>query len=294
MPTETPKIEEKSATAWQERWLDVAGGRMRCLQAGSGRPLILLHGLMGYSFSWRFVIPFLAPHCSVYAIDNLGAGLSPAPPGMDYCMRASAERVLQFVDAAGIEEYDLLGSSHGGAVAMLVAAISAERHDRRLKRLVLVSPVNPWSRHGRRLAPFVATRMGTVLFRLTVERHRPLDYLWLRRLFGDGGKIPADSLEGYRIPVRQNRGFEYGRRIVSTWLEDLAELERSLPKIREYPTLLMWGTRDRAVSFRSAERLRQYLPEARVVAFERVGHLPYEEAPEDFNRELLSFLQGTL
>lgn len=263
---------------------------MRYLQGGAGRPLVLIHGLMGYSFSWRFCIPALAPHCTAYAIDNLGAGLSAAPPGMDYCMRASAERVLQFVDAAGIDEYDLLGSSHGGAVAMLAAAIAAERHDSRLQRLVLVSPVNPWSRHGRRLAPFVASRLGTVLFRHTVESRRSLDYLWLRRLFGDGARIPADSLEGYRIPVRQNRGFEYGRQVVRTWRDDLVDLERAFTKIRDCPTLLMWGTRDRAVSFRSAERLRKSFRDCRLVAFKGVGHLPYEEAPEDFNRALIEFL----
>ena len=56
---------------------------MRYLKAGSGRPLILVHGLMGYAFSWRFTIPALAPYATVYAIDNLGAGLSTANDGMD-------------------------------------------------------------------------------------------------------------------------------------------------------------------------------------------------------------------
>jgi len=298
LPTETPKIEEKSAasavaaTPWQESWIDLAGGCLRFLQAGSGRPLILVHGLMGYSFSWRFSIPALSPHATVYAIDNLGAGLSVTPTGMDCSMRAAAGRVLQFVDAMGFEDYDLLGTSHGGAVAMLAAAISADRHDPRLKRLILVAPVNPWSRHGRRLAPFIGSTVGSFLFRHTVERWRFLDYLWLRRMFGDGSKIPPDSLEGYRLPVRRNRGFEYGRKIVSTWTSDLADLDQSLAKIRDYPTLLVWGTRDRAVSFRSAERLRQNFHNCRMVVFENIGHLPYEEAPQEFNRAVIDYLVG--
>ena len=299
MPAETPKIAEEFASVgavsespWQERWLDLAGGRMRYLQAGSGRALILIHGLMGYSFSWRFTIPAVAPHATVYAIDNLGAGLSVAPPGMDCTMRAAAQRVLEFVDELGVDDYDLLGTSHGGAVAMLAAAISAERGDPRLKRLILVAPVNPWSRHGRRLAPFLGRPVGTFLFRHSVERWRGFDYLWLRRLFGDGAKIPPDSLEGYRLPVRLNHGFEYGRRIVSTWTSDLASLEAALPKIRDYPTLLVWGTRDRAVSFRSAALLRKCFRDSRLVAFQGVGHLPYEEAPAEFNQALVQFLQS--
>ena len=137
--------------------------------------------------------------------------------------------------------------------------------------------------------PFWAAA-GSLLFRNTIERWRSLDYLWLRRLFGDGAKIPPDSLEGYRMPVIKNHAFRHAARIVKNWTADLAQLEAALPKIRDYPTLLIWGTRDRAVDFHSAERLRRNFRDARLVAFEGVGHLPYEEAPEEFNRALIDFL----
>lgn len=276
----------------EEHWLDLPDGRMRYLKAGSGPALILIHGLMGYSFSWRCTIPALAPHATVYAIDNLGAGFSTATEGMDCAVRATAERVLQFADALGIQDFDLLGTSHGGGVATMVAAICEERKNRRLRRLILVAPVNPWSPHGKRFAPFLGTPLGSLLFRNTIERWRSLDYLWLRRLFGDGAKIPPDSLAGYRMPVIKNHAFRHAARIVKNWTADLAELETALPKIRDYPTLLIWGMKDRAVDFRSAEPLRQNFRDARLIAFESVGHLPYEEAPEDFNRALVDFLKS--
>jgi pimeloyl-ACP methyl ester carboxylesterase len=278
----------------EEQWVELSDGRMRYLKAGSGPALILLHGLMGYSFSWRFAMPALAPYATVYAIDNLGAGLSPAHPGLDASVRASAQRVLQFADALGVKEFDLLGTSHGGGVAIMVAAICAERSDKCLRRLVLVAPVNPWSRHGRWLAPFLGSPLGSVLVRHTLERSRAGDILWLRRLFGDVSKIPPDSLEGYRVPVYKNGGFAHASRIVKNWTADLAELKASLPKIRDYPTLLMWGTKDRAVDFSSAELLRKNFKHATLVAFEGVGHLPYEEAADDFNRALIQFLKTSL
>jgi pimeloyl-ACP methyl ester carboxylesterase len=278
----------------EEHWLELAGGRMRYLKAGSGPALILIHGLMGYSFSWRFTIPALAPHATVYAIDNLGAGLSTASDDMDCTVRATAERVLQFADALGITDFDLLGTSHGGAVAIMVAAVCAERcseqKDARLQRLVLVAPVNPWSRHGKRLAPFVGSPLGSMLFRHTIERWRSLDHLWLRRMFGDTSRIPSDSLDGYRMPVIKNHALRHGSLVVRNWMADLAELEGALPMIRNYPTLLIWGTRDRAVHFQSAEPMRRNFRDARLVALEGVGHLPYEEAPEEFNRALVDFL----
>jgi pimeloyl-ACP methyl ester carboxylesterase len=281
---------------WEERWLELPEGRMRYLQAGSGPPLILIHGLMGYSFSWRFTIPALALHATVYAPDNLGAGLSPANPAIDRTIRATAERVLQFADAVGIRTFDLLGTSHGGGVAIVVAAICAERSagtkDSRLRRLVLVAPVNPWSPHGKRLAPLLGSRFGSMLFRNIFDRWAALHNLALHRMFGDRSRIPPDSLEGYRIPLHKNHVSRHALGIAKNWTADLAELERALPKIRHYPTLLMWGTKDRAVDFRSAEPLRQSFRDASIVAFDGAGHLPYEEASEDFNRALIDFLYG--
>ena len=288
----------------EEHWLELADGRMRYLKAGSGPALILIHGLMGYSFSWRFTIPALAPHATVYAIDNLGAGLSTASDDMDCTLRATAERVLQFADALDIKDFDLLGTSHGGGIAIMVAAVSMERsaeriaersagrNASRLQRLILVAPVNPWSPHGKRFAPFLGTPFGSMLFRNTIARWRSLDCLWLRRMFGDGSRIPTDSLEGYRIPVLKNHSLAHGSLVVRNWTADLTELETALPKIRDYPTLIIWGTKDRAVHFQSAEPLRRNFRDARLVAFEGVGHLPYEETPEDFNRALVDFLTG--
>jgi pimeloyl-ACP methyl ester carboxylesterase len=324
-PSPLPAFQTRSApgnapaeSPIEEHWLPLAEGRMRYLKTGDGPALILVHGLLGYSFSWRFTMPALAPHATVYAIDNLGAGFSSArlsfggqssaSGNLDCTVRGAAERVLQFAAALGLREFDLLGTSHGGAVAMMAAAMCHERASHRAvgrpepsadrlsahpRRLILVAPVNPWSPRGRTLAPFIASPLGSALFRCTIERWRSLDYLWLRRLFGDASKIPPDSLAGYRTPILQNHGFRYGSSIVKTWLADLADLESVLPKIRDYPTLLIWGTDDRAVSFASADALSKNFSNARIVAFEGAGHLPYEECPEEFNRALIDFLTSS-
>jgi pimeloyl-ACP methyl ester carboxylesterase len=130
----------------EECWMDVDGGRMRYLRAGAGPALILVHGLLGYSFSWRYVMPALAAHATVYAPDMLGAGFSDRAFDVDFSMRAVARRLVQFVEKLGIPEatFDLLGTSHGGGVAMM-AAVACMRGNSRIKvrKLVLVAPVNP-------------------------------------------------------------------------------------------------------------------------------------------------------
>ena len=277
----------------EELWVTIDGLRMRYLRHGSGLPLILIHGLLGYSFSWRFTMPALAEIATCYAVDLPGTGYSDSSPQIDCCLRASAERVLKFIDALGLESFDLLGTSHGGAVAQIVAALFAEKDGRRLKRLVLVAPVNPYSTHGQWLAPFFGTPFGSFFFRRTVASWRFLDSFWLARMFGDAHRIPPDSLAGYRAPVLERDGFEYGLRVVRTWRQDLHELEIALPKIAHIPTLLMWGTSDPAVYAKSAARLRQHFRDCQLVTFPGVGHLPYEEVPEEFNRALIGFLRAS-
>ena len=284
---------------------------MRYLRAGSGPALILLHGLMGYSFSWRFALPGLAPYATVYAPDMLGAGFSERPAGLDCSMRATAERLLEFIAALGISSFDLVGTSHGGAVAALAAAqctsgasvwvphVSPFLRDvgfpggasrLRLRRLVLVAPVNPYSAHGQWLAPFFGSPAGSLLFRLTFARMKFL-YPWiLRRLYGDPRKITPGTLEGYAAPLAVPGRVLHGIDIVRTWTQDLAEVEAALPQLKDVPTLLIWGSDDVAVYASSAAALAKHLPHSKVIVFPGVGHLPYEECPEEFNRALIEFL----
>jgi pimeloyl-ACP methyl ester carboxylesterase len=152
----------------EECWMEIDGARMRYLRAGAGPPLILLHGLLGYSFSWRYTLPALAPYATVYTPDLLGAGFSDRPRGIDHSMRGSALRVLKFAENLKIGPFDLLGTSRGGAVAMAAAAQcgGARGSSPRVRRLVLVCPVNPYSPHGTWLAPFFGTDWGATLFRV--------------------------------------------------------------------------------------------------------------------------------
>ncbi|HKH98472.1 MAG TPA: alpha/beta hydrolase [Candidatus Sulfotelmatobacter sp.] len=281
----------------EECWMDFDGARMRYLRAGSGPALILLHGLMGYSFSWRYAMPALAPHFTVYAPDLLGAGFSDRPWGIDHSMRGTALRVIQFADNLGLRSFDLLGTSRGGAVAMCVAAECVDDAARgegngecRLRRLVLVCPVNPYSPHGTWLAPFFATRPGAAMFRFAMD-HMPFLYPYFHgRLYADRNKIPPGSLEGYKAPLARPGLFEHALSIVGTWSSDLRKLDALLPKLAPVPTLLMWGSKDPAVYVSSMEPLARHFAKVQTLVFPGIGHLPYEECPEAFNRALIGFL----
>ena len=77
--------------------------------------------------------------------------------------------------------------------------------------------------------------------------------------------------------------------ILSSWFDDMAELESALMEVRQIPVLLLWGDRDRAVAMESAQQLRLYFDQSEFIVLPGTGHLPYEECPETLiaGRELL-------
>jgi pimeloyl-ACP methyl ester carboxylesterase len=281
-----PQAATPPAMPFEQRWITLDGYRMRYVCGGSGPPLLLLHGMLGYSFSWRHALPVLAEKATVYAVDMPGAGFSDRPPHLEHSFRAHAERVLGFLDGVGVASCDLLGTSHGGAVAMMAAALAPVR----VRSLILVAAVNPWSAHGRRLAPLAVSRPVAWLLLRFAPSLEILHRFALRRLFGDRSRIRPDTLPGYSAPFTIPGTIHYALGALGSWNRDLRELESALPRIAHIPALLLWGSADVAVDPASAEPLRRQFTDCRMEVFEGVGHLPYEEVPEEFNRAVVGFL----
>ena len=268
----------------------VGGYRVRYLRAGSGPPLVLIHGLMGYSFSWRFNISALAQRFTVYAPDMLGIGFSERPENVDYHLRACAARLLDFLDELRLTSLNLLGTSHGGGVACALAALAVERGTPRIEKLVLVSPINPWSRHGRKRLALLSNPVGAFLFRTSFPYFRRTHSFFLRRMYASPELVTQATLNGYAAGLAQPRTADYGLGIVRSWQADLRELQGTYPRLLGIPTRLIWGDRDLAVAPESAYQLQSALPGSKLVMMPGVGHMPYEESPEEFNRILLDFL----
>ena len=128
-----------------------------------------------------------------------------------------------------------------------------------------------------------------MLFRHTIERWRSLDYLWLRRMFGDGSRIPPDSLEGYRLPALKNHALRHALRIVRMdgGPRGTGEGAPQDPRLSHSAHL---GTETaRLISIgRPLRRNFAMLAWWRLKAFATSP----QEAPEDFNRALVAFLTG--
>jgi len=270
----------------EECWAELAGHRMRYLRAGNGPSVLLIHGLMAYSFSWRHTIPALVPVRTVIAPDLLGTGFSDQPSDLDYGLTAQASRLWKLLDDLGIETADVMGSSLGGGIAVRMTAMSPQR----VNKLVLAAPINPWSRHGRRITRVLATAPAAKMFLSSLPLIRSTGDFWLKRLYGDPKRVTPGTLEGYSLPLEKRSAWEYGMVVVKQWRESMAQLQQDYVTIGDKKTLLIWGDRDPAVRPKSALAILARMKNARLVTMNGVGHIPYDEVPEEFNRVLLEFL----
>jgi pimeloyl-ACP methyl ester carboxylesterase len=215
-----------------------------------------------------------------------GAGFSECRAGLDCRLIGAARRLLAFVDAAGIDSYDLVGSSYGGSTAVMLAGLAPSR----IRSLVLVSPANPWSRIGRKRLGLLRNSAIAYVFPKLARAAHPMHGYLVRRMWGDPGLVSKETIDGYIRPLARRGVFEHATKIVQSWHSDMKELESTLPKIAGIPTLLVWGSKDRVVDPRSAEIMAQQLPLARIAVMTGAGHLPYEENPEKFSRLVREFL----
>jgi 4,5:9,10-diseco-3-hydroxy-5,9,17-trioxoandrosta-1(10),2-diene-4-oate hydrolase len=270
----------------EEAFVLVDGAKIHYQRAGTGRPLLLLHGLVGSAKNWRQNISFLSRDSNVYAVDLFNMGESERVPGLDAGLEATADRLAAYMDALGLDEVDIAGHSHGGAVAMMFAA----RHPDRVRRLILFAPANPFCDLGNQLIRFYQTRLGIWLARRIPFLPRMLKATALSRMYGDPSRVSVDALEGYTQGLHIPGTVDHVLQIVQRWFVDMGLLRSALTGLVPKPTLLIWGDRDRAVGLDSARELHRTLPQSSLIVLPGVGHIAFEEMPDVCNQAMRDWL----
>ncbi|MFI5522793.1 alpha/beta fold hydrolase [Streptomyces platensis] len=274
-------------------------------ETGTGRdrePALYVHGLGGSSQNWSDLMPLLADRVDGEAIDLPGFGHSPPPDDGNYSVSAQARAVIRYLDAAGRGPVHLIGNSMGGAAATRVAAVRPDL----VRTLTLISPALPELRPQLTAVPtaLLAVPGITGLFgRLTHDwtpERRTREVLAL--CYGDPGRV---SPEGFNAAVD-----EYARRLELPYFWEVMErsarglvnaytlggqhnLWRQAERVLA-PTLLVYGGRDRLVSFRMARRAAAAFRGSRLLTLPEAGHVAMMEYPETVARAVRELLDSDM
>ena len=255
---------------------------MAYTDAGSGEPVVLLHGIPTWSFLYHDVIPRIEAQCRVLAPDFLGHGYSDRRDRFDRSLIAQTQAILRFLDELGIERATFVGHDTGGGVAL----ITAIEHPKRVQRLVLSNVVayDSWpiadmialgdptwrEKDPRDVVDFVAAGLPDGIHhkeRLTPE-------------FREGILAPYGDEEGKISLIRNASALNTNHTMA------LVDRHREI----RAPTLVLWGIHDPWQSIRDGERLADEIPDARIERVEASHWIPHD-APEEFSSGVTAFLR---
>ncbi|HWE08921.1 MAG TPA: alpha/beta fold hydrolase [Solirubrobacteraceae bacterium] len=261
-------------------------GRISISQAGSGPPVVMLHGLGATKVSFLPTMAALAPSYRAIAIDLPGFGDSVKPIRAAYDPPYFARVVIALLDALEIDRAHLVGNSMGGRIALELGLESPDR----VSRLGLLAPSLAWLR-DRPWAPLlklVAPQLG-----LIQPAPRPVVEAIVRRVVpGADEEWTAagidEFLRSYLTPRGRAAFYAAARNI---YLEDPRGsdgLWTRLPRL-EAPSLFVWGKRDALVPIAFADHVREALPTAEHLVLPG-GHVPQLENPRRTHDALQTFL----
>jgi pimeloyl-ACP methyl ester carboxylesterase len=263
-----------------------AGPRLSVLEAGSGPPVLALHGLGATKGSFLPTVAALSSQFRVIAVDLPGFGDSDKPIGAAYDARFFARATIGLLDALELERVHLIGNSLGGRVALEIGL----RDPGRVGRLALLAPSMAW-RRDRPWAPLLRlTRPELGLVQLAP---RPVIEGMVRRLIpgADGGWTAAgvdEFLRSYLTPAGRAAFYAAARQI---YLEEPGGEDGFWPRLRtlQVPALFVWGRRDGLVPIAFARHVTAALPRARHLELD-CGHVPQVERPKQTHAAVSSFL----
>lgn len=267
------------------RFAEVGGVRVHYQERGAGDALVLIHGNNSSAYSWRDVFDELSKEFRVVALDLKGFGFTTKPEG-DYRLETQAALVIGLMDQLKIERATLCGSSMGGGVALATAI----NYPQRVRSLILVdSSAFTEGRGGESLAPAYVRwpYIGGAVTALALTSDS-LVREGLRKSFYDESKVTTERIEAYYRPLRTRDGQRAARLVRDQ--RDYTRIENSLDKIRQ-PTLIIWGAQDELILLEDGKRLHSQITGSQLVVFDNCGHLPQEEMPERFVREVSEFMK---
>ncbi|AQT81875.1 alpha/beta hydrolase [Mycolicibacterium litorale] len=250
---------------------------MHHIRRGTGRPLVLVHGLSNLH-NWDPIVPALARHREVLAVDLPGFGQSPPLPG-SVSVAALTDALAEFITGQGLDDVDLVGSSMG---ARMVLELARRGH---AGNVVALDPGGFWSDTGAR---YLGVTVGASL--AVVRRIQPALPALTRSRLGRTALLLQFSANPGRLDpalvLQELQNFK-----TSPSLDDALHALVHGPKQHGAPAgslrgrvVIGWGRNDRVTPPAQAAHAQELFPDATVHWFDRCGHFPHWDKAEETTR----------
>ncbi|MGB3789765.1 MAG: alpha/beta fold hydrolase [Phormidesmis sp.] len=249
-------------------------------------PVVLLHGLVSQSYSWRGVMASLAEAgFRAIAPDWIGHGYSAKPDkrDFDYTPEAFVTGLETWLDSLEIDRFHLVVQGFLGSAGLLYAA----KHPDKIERLVILN--TPLTAEAK--LPFKISQLGIPL----VGDMLTQDPILVDRTLEGGGpyEVGDKDLEVYRQPFLKSS--DAGRSLLATVKQ--LQLKRVLPEIDRgfenwpVPTLIAWGTADKWLPVSLAKAFAKTLQDVDISELEETGHYAQEDWSEKVSEVVVPFLR---
>lgn len=271
-----------TATVVESKTIDAKGIRTSYLEAGSGEPVLMLHGSgpgVSGTANWQRNIGPLSQKFRVLAPDIVGFGATERPEDVVYSLRTWTDHVWSFLDAMGIGRAAIVGNSLGGRIALQMAT----DHPERISRMVLMgSP-------GVGMTP----TEGLAALRAYEPSHEAMRHL-LKNFFAVNPDLITEELVTIRYEASIADGaYEAYRAMFFDPRQKGSELAITEDEVRAIatPTLLIHGREDRVVPLAVSVTMLDLLPNADLHVFSRCGHWTQIERADEFSALVATYLE---
>jgi pimeloyl-ACP methyl ester carboxylesterase len=271
------------------RFLTAGGYRLHYRDDGpsTGPVVVLIHGFAAWSFSWRQQITALnAVGFRTISIDQIGYGASERPAALVYATDQHALYHVAVLETLGIQRCQIVGHSFGGRIALQMALLAPER----VESLALICPEAIATERPPIAAVAALPVLGQALAFYSLSPQ--LVRTGLAMLSGSDTWLTPAVVAGYAAPLSVR-----GSALAQVWQarspkDGILPVPQNLSAIRQR-TVLLWGERDPVFPLQEGQKVEASLPNAGLIVYPGVGHLPHEEACDSVTHALRTFLTNS-
>ncbi|WP_216827831.1 alpha/beta fold hydrolase [Alkalihalobacterium elongatum] len=246
------------------------------------KPVILLiHGFVSSTYSFRHLIPYLAQNYSVLAIDLPGFGKSEKSNSFIYSFNNYATLIFSLITMLNIQKIIPVGHSMGGQVVLYMAKLRPEL----VEKVVLLSSSGYLKRAKKKYRYASYIPFAPILvkkFFMKRDYKDALSYVVYNK-----ETVKEEDVREYAKAFEDDRFF---RSLIRVLRHREGDLTAEQLKEIQHPVLLLWGKYDNVIPIHIGKRLQLDIPNTEMFIFEETGHLVPEERPQEVAGQIFQFI----